>query len=77
MAASSDKPELWAAGAFACAGLEHHEFTRPFANAMMAGLLLLLMIRSTLKLPAAAAGYVAFLLSMVRTAWLACSSGFS
>ncbi len=48
----------------------------PFANAMMAGLLLLLMIRSTLKLPAAAAGYVAFLLSMVRTAWLAWLIGF-
>jgi hypothetical protein len=48
----------------------------PFANAMMAGLLLLLMIRSTLKLPAAVAGYLAFLLSMVRTAWLGWLIGF-
>jgi hypothetical protein len=48
----------------------------PFANAMMAGLLLLLTIRSALKLPAAAAGYLAFLLSMVRTAWLGWFVGF-
>ncbi len=48
----------------------------PFANAMMTGLLLLLMIRSALKLPAAVAGYLAFLLSMVRTAWLGWLIGF-
>jgi hypothetical protein len=48
----------------------------PFANAMMSGLLLLLMIRSALKLPAAVAGYLAFLLSMVRTAWLSWLIGF-
>ena len=42
----------------------------PFANTMMVGLLLLFTVRSRLKLPAAVAGYVAFLLSSVRTAWL-------
>jgi hypothetical protein len=42
----------------------------PFANTMMVGLLLLLVVRSPLKLPAAAAGYVSLLLSVVRTAWL-------
>ena len=42
----------------------------PFANTMMVGLLLLLVVRSPLKLPAAAVGYVTFLLSIVRTAWL-------
>jgi hypothetical protein len=42
----------------------------PFANIMMVGLLLLLVTRSPLKLPAAVAGYISFLLSMVRTAWL-------
>ena len=42
----------------------------PFANAMMVGLLLLFGVRSPLKLPAAVAGYVSFLLSAVRSAWL-------
>ncbi len=42
----------------------------PFANTMMAGLLLLLVLRSRWKVPAAVAGYLSFLLSMVRTAWL-------
>jgi hypothetical protein len=48
----------------------------PFANAMMAGLLLLLVIRSPLKLPSAVAGYVSLLLSVVRTAWLSWILGF-
>jgi hypothetical protein len=42
----------------------------PFANTMMVGLLLLLVVRSPMKLPAAVAGYPSFLLSTVRTAWL-------
>jgi hypothetical protein len=42
----------------------------PFANTMMAGLLLLLVLRSRWKVPAAVAGYLSFLLSIVRTAWL-------
>jgi hypothetical protein len=48
----------------------------PFANAMMAALLLLLVTRSRLKLPASIAGYLAFLLSVVRTAWLSWLIGF-
>lgn len=42
----------------------------PFANMMMVGLLLLFSVRSPLKLPAAAAGYISLLLSAVRSAWL-------
>ena len=42
----------------------------PFANTMMAALLLLLTFRSRLKMPAAFAGYLSFLISVVRTAWL-------
>jgi hypothetical protein len=41
-----------------------------FANTMMVGLLLLLVVRSRLKVPAAIAGYLSLLLSAVRTAWL-------
>ncbi len=41
-----------------------------FANTMMVGLLLLLVVRSPLKVPAAIAGYLTLLLSAVRTAWL-------
>ena len=37
---------------------------------MMVGLLLLFGLRSRLKLPAAVAGYISFLLSSVRSAWL-------
>ncbi len=47
----------------------------PFANAMMAGLLMLLVVRVRLKLPAAIAGYLALLLSVVRTAWLSWGVG--
>ncbi len=42
----------------------------PFANMMMVGLLLLLILRARPKLPAGVAGYLSFLLSSVRTAWL-------
>jgi hypothetical protein len=42
----------------------------PFANVMMAGLVLLLVSRVPLKLPASALGYVSFLLTVVRSAWL-------
>ena len=42
----------------------------PFANMMMVGLLLLLILHSRRKLPAGVAGYLSFLLSTVRTAWL-------
>jgi hypothetical protein len=41
-----------------------------FANVLMAGLLLLFFVRSRFKPLAAAFGYSAFLLSLVRTAWL-------
>jgi hypothetical protein len=43
---------------------------------MMVGLLLLLIVRSSLKLPAAVAGYLSFLLSGVRAAWLSWIIGF-
>ena len=46
-----------------------------FANTMMVGLLLLLAVRSRLKVPAAIAGYISFLLSAVRTAWLSWAIG--
>jgi len=42
----------------------------PFANTMMVGLLLLIAVKSPLKIPAAVAGYLSFLLSAVRSAWL-------
>jgi len=42
----------------------------PFANIMMVGLLSLFVIRSPLKAPAFAVGFLSFLLSGVRTAWL-------
>jgi hypothetical protein len=42
----------------------------PFANTMMVGLLLMFVGGSRAKLPAAIAGYLSFLLSIVRTAWL-------
>jgi hypothetical protein len=41
----------------------------PFAVMMMAGLLLLFNSKGALTIPAAGAGYLAFLLSMVRTLW--------
>ncbi|ARV57696.1 glucose-6-phosphate isomerase [Nostocales cyanobacterium HT-58-2] len=41
----------------------------PFAVSMMAGLLLLFSDKSALRIPASAAGYLAFLLSMARAAW--------
>jgi hypothetical protein len=41
----------------------------PFSVMMMAGLLLLFTSKEALRLPAAGAGYLAFLLTMVRTMW--------
>ena len=41
-----------------------------FAAVMSAGLLLLFINKSVVRLPAAAVGYLAFLLSIARTAWL-------
>lgn len=41
----------------------------PFAAFMMTGLVLLFSSQSALRLPAAAVGYLAFLLSLVRSAW--------
>lgn len=41
----------------------------PFATMMMAGLLLLFNSKEALRIPAAGAGYLAFLLSMVRSMW--------
>jgi hypothetical protein len=43
----------------------------PFANVIMAGLLLLFVTRVRFKLLASVFGYMAFLLSVVRTSWLA------
>lgn len=42
----------------------------PFASVLMAGLLVLFAVKSWLRVPAAAAGYTAFLLTLVRAAWL-------
>ncbi|QZZ20063.1 O-antigen ligase domain-containing protein [Leptothermofonsia sichuanensis E412] len=42
----------------------------PFATVMMAGLLLLFSSQSVIRFPAGAAGYLSFLLSIVRSAWL-------
>ncbi|WP_421654653.1 O-antigen ligase domain-containing protein [Leptothermofonsia sp. ETS-13] len=42
----------------------------PFATVMMAGLLLLFSSQSIIRFPAVAVGYLSFLLSMVRSAWL-------
>jgi hypothetical protein len=42
----------------------------PFSSVMLAGLLLLFSGRGFLTLPAIAAGYLSFLLSLVRSAWL-------
>lgn len=42
----------------------------PFAVVIMAGLLLLLNLRGPLMVPASIAGYLSFLLSQVRAAWL-------
>lgn len=41
----------------------------PFATATMAGLILLFGSRDSLRIPAAVFGYMAFLLSVVRSAW--------
>lgn len=41
----------------------------PFASMMMTGLLLLFTSTEFMRIPAAAAGYLAFLLTMVRTLW--------
>lgn len=43
---------------------------QPFAAVMMAGLILLLSNRETLKFIATGAGYLSFLLSLARTGWL-------
>lgn len=43
---------------------------QPFACVMMAGLLLLFSTQGNLRFPAAGAGYLAFLLSSARSAWL-------
>jgi hypothetical protein len=48
----------------------------PFVGFMAAGLLLLLCNNSKLSIPAQIAGYVSFLLSMVRTGWLGWLAGF-
>ncbi len=43
---------------------------QPFACFMMAGVLLLLSVRSPLKIVSSAAGYLSLLLSLARSAWL-------
>jgi hypothetical protein len=48
----------------------------PFAGFMAAGLLLLLCNTSKLSMPAQIAGYLSFLLSMVRSGWLGWLVGF-
>ena len=47
----------------------------PFAVVMMACLLVLFSAKSWLKFPAAAAGYLSFLLSMTRSAWMGWTVG--
>lgn len=47
----------------------------PFSVAMTAGVLLLFSEQSPLKLPASGAGYLAFLLTQVRSAWVAWAVG--
>lgn len=42
----------------------------PFANVLLAGLLILLSSENLLRVPASAVGYLAFLLSLVRSAWI-------
>lgn len=48
----------------------------PFAFVMMAGLLLLLNGEGALRFPASGVGYLAFLLSLVRSAWVGWLVGF-
>jgi len=48
----------------------------PYAVVMMAGLLLLFSNQGILRFPAAGLGYLAFLLSLVRSAWLGWLVGF-
>ncbi|VEP15939.1 O-antigen ligase like membrane family protein [Hyella patelloides LEGE 07179] len=48
----------------------------PFAGFMAAGLLLLLCSTSRLSMPAQIAGYLSFLLAMVRSGWLGWFAGF-
>jgi hypothetical protein len=43
----------------------------PFATFMLGGLLLVLASNQTIRVPAAAVGHLSFLLSLVRSAWLA------
>ncbi len=42
----------------------------PFANVLLAGLLILLTNNNFLRIPASAVGYLSFLLSLVRSAWI-------
>jgi hypothetical protein len=49
--------------------------TAPFSYMMVAGLLLLFTSKSILRFPAAAVGYLSFLLTLVRTAWLGWAIG--
>lgn len=42
----------------------------PFANVLLAGLLILLTNDNFLRVPASAVGYLSFLLSLVRSAWI-------
>ncbi len=48
----------------------------PFAVVMMAGLVLLFSSQEALRIPASAAGYLAFLLTSVRSAWAGWLVGF-
>jgi len=48
----------------------------PFSFVMMAGLLLLFNSKGALRFPASGVGYLAFLLSLVRSAWLGWAVGF-
>jgi O-Antigen ligase len=42
----------------------------PFANVLLAGLLILLTNENFLRVPASAVGYLSFLLSLIRSAWI-------
>ena len=47
----------------------------PFSTALTAGLLLMFVDRSKLRIPAALGGAITFLLSLVRSGWLGCAGG--
>lgn len=62
-------------GAFAIRVFSTMQSGEPFAAFMSAGLLMLLTTKSPIYLPATIVGYVSFLLSLVRSGWIAWFGG--